>query len=44
LLHLIETLGADDGLREVVPGVDSAQWREMFEQRLENAEDPRRPG
>ena len=44
LLHLIETLGADDGLREVVPGVDSAQWRKMFEQRLENAEDPRRPG
>ena len=44
LLHLIETLGVDDGLREVVPGVDSAQWREMFEQRLENAEDPRRPG
>jgi hypothetical protein len=43
LLHLIETLGVDDGLREVVPGVDSAQWREMFEQRLENAEDPRRP-
>lgn len=44
LLHLIETLGVADGLREVVPGVDSAQWREMFEQRLENAEDPRRPG
>ena len=44
LLHLIETLGVDDGLREVVPGVDSAQWRKMFEQRLENAEDPRRPG
>ena len=42
LLHLIETLGVDDGLREVVPGVDSAQWRKMFEQRLENAEDPRR--
>ena len=39
LLHLIETLGVDDGLREVVPGVDSAQWRKMFEQRLENAED-----
>ena len=44
LLHLIETLGVDDGLREVVPGVDSAQWRKMFEQRLENAEDPRWPG
>ena len=44
LLHLIETLGVDDGLREVVPGVDSAQWRKMFEQRLENAEDPRRSG
>ena len=43
LLHLIETLGAND-LGAVVPGVDSAQWREMFEQRLENAEDPRRPG
>ena len=43
LLHLIETLGAG-GLGSVVPGVDSAQWREMFEQRLENAEDPRRPG
>ena len=38
LLHLIETLGAG-GLGAVVPGVDSAQWREMFEQRLENAED-----
>ena len=44
LLHLIETLGVDDGLREVVPGVNSAQWRKMFEQRLENAEDPRRSG
>jgi len=41
LLHLIEALGAD-GLGAVVTGVDSAQWREMFEQRLENAEDPRR--
>ena len=43
LLHLIETLGVDD-LGAVVTGVDSAQWRKMFEQRLENAEDPRRPG
>ena len=33
LLHLIETLGTD-GLREVVPGVNSAQWSKMFEQRL----------
>ena len=38
MLHLIETLGAG-GLGAVVPGVDSAQWRKMFEQRLENAED-----
>lgn len=43
LLHLIETLDADD-LGAVVTGVNSAQWRKMFEQRLENAEDPRRPG
>ena len=43
LLHLIEALGAD-GLGAVVPGVNSAQWRKMFEQRLENAEDPRRSG
>ncbi|MFC2361412.1 MAG: hypothetical protein ACFNME_11495 [Actinomyces dentalis] len=43
MLHLIETLGADD-LGAVVPGVNSAQWRKMFEQRLENAEDPRRSG
>ena len=41
LLHLIETLDADD-LGAVVTGVNSAQWRKMFEQRLENAEDPRR--
>lgn len=43
LLHLIETLDADD-LGAVVTGVNSAQWRKMFEQRLENAEDPRRSG
>lgn len=43
LLHLIETLGVDD-LGAVVTGVNSAQWRKMFEQRLENAEDPRRSG
>ena len=40
---VIETLGAG-GLGAVVTGVDSAQWRKMFEQRLENAEDPRRSG
>ena len=43
LLHLIETLDADD-LGAVVTGVNSAQGRKMFEQRLENAEDPRRSG